>query len=70
MTGVQTCALPISGNANIRNINLNRKFGFELEGVFFEDAFLGNKKRDIVRMGLLRSRWMEIFSDIPHKSIS
>ncbi len=51
-----------SGNTNIRNINLNSKFGFELEGVLFEDAFLGNKKRDIVRMGLLRSRWMDIFS--------
>ncbi len=52
-----------SGNTNIRNINLNCKFGFHLEGVFFEDAFLGNKKRDIVRMGLLRSKWIEIFSD-------
>lgn len=53
-----------SANTNMRNINLNSKFGFELEGIFFEESFMENKKRDIVRMGLLRSRWMEIFSNI------
>ncbi len=53
-----------SGDTNIRNINLNSKFGFVLEGIFYEDVFLKNKRQDFVRMGLLRSQWMEIFSDI------
>lgn len=53
-----------SRNTNIRNINLNSKFGFELEGVLFEDVALRNKKQDVVRMGLLRSRWLNIFSHI------
>jgi RimJ/RimL family protein N-acetyltransferase len=52
-----------SGNTNIRNINLNSKFGFELEGIFFDDVFLINKMQDVVRMGLLRSQWIEIFSN-------
>jgi len=50
-----------SGDANIRNIILNSKFGFELEGIFFSDVMVGTSKRDVVRMGLLRSRWVEIF---------
>ncbi len=51
-----------SGDTNIRNINLNSKFGFELEGIFFEDVRIRNERRDVVRMGLLKSRWVEIFS--------
>jgi RimJ/RimL family protein N-acetyltransferase len=50
-----------SSNANLRNINLNSKFGFELEGVFFEDIRIADKKQDTLRMGLLKSRWLEIF---------
>jgi len=51
-----------SGDTNIRNINLNSKFGFELEGLFFDDVYVKNERHDVVRMGLLKSRWMEIFS--------
>ncbi|MHA1231806.1 MAG: GNAT family N-acetyltransferase [Candidatus Helarchaeota archaeon] len=51
-----------SKNTNIRNINLNAKFGFELEGIFFEDIILNNQKQDIIRMGLLKSKWQKIFS--------
>ena len=51
-----------SGDANIRNIILNSKFGFELEGIFFDDVLIQNKRKDVVRMGLLKARWMEIFS--------
>jgi len=51
-----------TGDTNIRNINLNSKFGFELEGIFFDDVFMRDERRDVVRMGLLKSRWMEIFS--------
>jgi RimJ/RimL family protein N-acetyltransferase len=50
-----------SGDTNIRNINLNSKFGFELEGMFIEDVYIRNERRDVVRMGLQKSRWMEIF---------
>jgi RimJ/RimL family protein N-acetyltransferase len=50
-------------DTNIRNINLNSKFGFELEGIFFEDVFLRNRNHEVLRMGLLRSRWIKIFSN-------
>jgi RimJ/RimL family protein N-acetyltransferase len=51
-----------SGDANIRNIILNSKFGFELEGIFFDDVVIRSTRKDVVRMGLLKARWMEIFS--------
>lgn len=51
-----------SGDTNIRNIILNSKFGFELEGIFFSDVVVGPARKDVVRMGLLRSQWLEIFS--------
>jgi RimJ/RimL family protein N-acetyltransferase len=50
-----------SADTNIKNLNINSRFGFELEGIFLEDFCLGKEKRDIVRMGLLRSQWQEIF---------
>lgn len=48
---------------NIRNINLNGKFGFELEGVFLEEVILNSRRRDVVRMALTRARWTEIFGN-------
>jgi diamine N-acetyltransferase len=54
-----------SDDINVRNLNLNNHFGFELEGVFFEDFCAQNKKHDIIRMGLLHSHWMEIFQARP-----
>jgi RimJ/RimL family protein N-acetyltransferase len=50
-----------SRDINIRNINLNSQFGFQLEGVFFEDLRIGDKRQDIVRMALLKPQWLEIF---------
>ncbi len=47
---------------NIRNLNLNGKFGFELEGVFLEDAVLDGHHRDVVRMALSAPVWLELFS--------
>jgi ribosomal-protein-alanine N-acetyltransferase len=47
---------------NIRNLNLNGKFGFELEGVFLEEAMIGGKSRDVIRMALFRPVWLELFS--------
>ena len=52
-----------SGETNIHNINLNSKFGYELEGMFFDEVYIDNESHDVVRMGLLKSRWMEIFSE-------
>jgi RimJ/RimL family protein N-acetyltransferase len=51
-----------STDINIRNLNLNNKFGFELEGVFFEEAMVQGRKVDVVRMGLRVSVWRELFS--------
>jgi RimJ/RimL family protein N-acetyltransferase len=50
-----------SGDTNISNINLNSQLGFELEGILFEDAIVDDERRDVVRMGLLKSRWEEVF---------
>ena len=47
---------------NIRNINLNSKFGFELEGVLLEDFKIQDKWRDVLRMSLSGSLWRELFS--------
>ena len=47
-------------DANLRNINLNARLGFELEGVLYEDVCLEGRCRDVVRMSLLRSRWKEL----------
>jgi RimJ/RimL family protein N-acetyltransferase len=52
-----------SRDINIRNINLNSRFGFELEGVFLNDIILGDKHQDVLRMALFKSVWLQIFSD-------
>lgn len=51
-----------SMDTNIRNLNLNAGFGFELEGVFIQDVMIQNERRDLVRMALLRSVWLERFT--------
>jgi RimJ/RimL family protein N-acetyltransferase len=51
-----------SRDVNIRNLNLNSRFGFELEGIFFEDIKVGDKRPDIVRMALFKAPWLKIFS--------
>jgi RimJ/RimL family protein N-acetyltransferase len=52
-----------SPDINIRNINLNSRFGFELEGVFLNDIVVGDKHQDVLRMALSKSLWLQIFSD-------
>lgn len=47
---------------NIRNLNLNGKFGFELEGVFLEEVVVRDKRRDVVRMALTAPVWTALFS--------
>ena len=49
-------------DTNIGNININSKFGFGLEGILFGEVFINEKYRDVLRMGLLKSTWDEIFS--------
>jgi RimJ/RimL family protein N-acetyltransferase len=51
-----------SRDINIRNINLNRRFGFELEGVFYEDLWVDGRRSDVIRMALLKQPWLEVFS--------
>ncbi len=51
-----------SRDINMRNINLNSRFGFELEGVFLDDINVGDKHQDVVRMALFKSVWLQIFS--------
>ena len=51
-----------SRDINMRNINLNSRFGFELEGVFVDDITVGDKRQDIVRMALFKPLWLQIFS--------
>jgi RimJ/RimL family protein N-acetyltransferase len=51
-----------SRDVNIRNLNLNSRFGFELEGIFFEDIKVGDRRQDVVRMALFKALWLQIFS--------
>jgi RimJ/RimL family protein N-acetyltransferase len=54
-----------SPDINMRNINLNSRFGFELEGLFVDDIIVGEKQQDVLRMALFKSLWLQIFSDKP-----
>lgn len=47
---------------NIRNINLNSRFGFELEGLFLHDIVVGDKPQDVLRMALFKPLWLQIFA--------
>lgn len=49
-------------DTNIRNLNLNARFGFELEGVFLQDVLVRRQRRDLVRMALLRETWQRMFA--------
>ena len=51
-----------SRDINMSNLNLNSRFGFELEGVFLEDIRVGDKRQDVVRMALFKPLWTQIFA--------
>ena len=51
-----------SRDINVRNINLNSGFGFELEGAFLEDAVVAGRRVDLVRMALLAPIWKALFA--------
>jgi len=42
--------------------NLNSGFGFELEGMFLEEAEVGGRRVDLVRMALLAPIWKALFA--------
>jgi len=48
-------------DTNIKNINLNSKFGFELEGILYAEAYVNKDYKDVLRMGLLQDKWKSIF---------
>ena len=52
-----------SMDTNIHNINLNSRFGFELEGILFSEVLVDGVYRDVLRMGLICDDWQEIFGD-------
>ncbi len=56
-----------SRDINIRNINLNSRFGFEVEGVLHEEFRVGDRREDIVRMAVRRSVWMNLFAGSPQE---
>jgi RimJ/RimL family protein N-acetyltransferase len=58
-----------SRDINMRNINLNSRFGFELEGVFLDDIIIGDKHQDVVRMALFKPLWLQIFSPTSQRDI-
>lgn len=51
-----------STDINIRNLNLNSQFGFQLEGIFMKEIRTEAGRQDVVRMGLMRPSWMQIFT--------
>lgn len=51
-----------SSNTNVRNLNLNSRLGFELEGIFLEEfKATSTRQLDVVRMGLLKPIWLALF---------
>lgn len=49
-------------DTNIKNINLNSHFGFSLEGLFLGEAVINQQYHDVLRMGLVREKWLDIFA--------
>jgi RimJ/RimL family protein N-acetyltransferase len=58
-----------SRDINVRNMNLNSSFGFELEGVFLEEiATADGHRADVVRMALLKPLWLAWFDSAAPES--
>lgn len=51
-----------SPDTNVRNLNLNSRLGFELEGIFLEEFKGVTRHIDVVRMALLKPIWLAFFS--------
>lgn len=50
-----------SSDVNLRNLNINAQFGFTLEGVLLGELAGEHGRVDVIRMGLLRTQWEQIF---------
>jgi RimJ/RimL family protein N-acetyltransferase len=50
-----------SMDTNIKNINLNSHFGFNLEGLLYNEVSVDDVFHDVIRMGLLKKKWQQLF---------
>lgn len=50
-----------SMDTNIKNINLNSRFGFSLEGLLYKEVSVKGVYHDVIRMGLLKNKWQQFF---------
>lgn len=50
-----------SMDTNIKNINLNSRFGFNLEGLLYKEVSVNGVFHDVIRMGMLKNKWEEFF---------
>ena len=50
-----------SMDTNIKNINLNSHFGFNLEGLLYNEVSVDGIFHDVIRMGLLKKKWKQLF---------
>ncbi len=48
-------------DTNIKNINLNSRFGFELEGLLYNEVAIDDGFHDVLRMCLLKNNWISCF---------
>jgi len=53
-------------DTNIKNINLNSRFGFELEGLLYNEVAIDDVFHDVLRMCLLRQNWLACFMNGPN----
>ena len=51
-----------SMDTNIKNININSHFGFNLEGLLYNEVSVDGVFHDVIRMGLLRNKWKQLFN--------
>ena len=50
-----------SMDTNIKNINLNSHFGFNLEGLLYNEVSVDEVFHDVIRMGLIKKKWKQLF---------
>lgn len=48
-------------DTNIKNINLNSRFGFNLEGLLYKEVTVNGVFHDVIRMGMLKDKWLRLF---------
>jgi len=51
-----------SMDTNIKNININSHFGFNLEGLLYNEVSVDGVFHDVIRMGLLKNKWKQLFN--------